>query len=359
VNSREDRAYDRYEFDAFSVRGEWQWRDKRRARAIRMSGMRARHPVVVVLCIFCLFGAFPSVGSSAAAAEPVSMNPPGRLVDLGGRSLHIDCSGPRAAGPTIVFESGLGEGFYVWALVRAEIQKERRACAYDRAGIGFSDPTPHPRTVDALNADLHELLVRSGETGPFVLVGHSLGGLLANRYARRYANEVAGLVLVDSAHEDGGKNVPKELLDLSAAGLAKRSKQLETWRETGRYEEMTFHDNVPASLLPTLQKRSATRAWWEARFAENTLPDADDGLAPEARRLSIPLVVVTATRWTLPNGFPKDMWEKDVLRRRALQDELATRSRRSRQVLVATSHYVPMEAPKAVADAIREVLVSR
>jgi pimeloyl-ACP methyl ester carboxylesterase len=324
-----------------------------------MNSMPSRLRFVVVLCLFCSFGAFPSVGSFAATAEPVSGNPPGRLVDIGGRSLHLDCSGPRTAGPTIVFESGLGEGFYVWALVRAEVQKEHRACAYDRAGIGFSDPTPQPRTVEALNTDLHELLVRSGETGPFVLVGHSLGGLLASRYAKRYANEVAGLVLVDSAHEDGAKNVPKELLDLSNAGLAKRAKQLETWRETGGYEEMTFHDKVPASLLPTLQKRSATRAWWEARFAENRLPDADDGLAPEARRLSIPLVVITATKWTLPNGFPKDVWEKNLLRLRALQDELATRSRRSHHVLVPTSHYVPMEAPKAVADAIREVLATR
>ena len=134
----------------------------------------------------------------------------GQSVDIGGRSLNIYCSGEGS--PTVVFESGAGAPGYAWSHIQPEIAKLTRACWYDRAGEGWSDPGPFPRTSAAVAQDLHELLRRAGIPPPYVLVGHSIGGLHARVYNGLYPNEVAGMVLVDSAHEEEPKRAPKFML---------------------------------------------------------------------------------------------------------------------------------------------------
>ena len=128
--------------------------------------------------------------------------PQGKLVDLGGYNLHIQCVGPQRAenAPTIVLDSGLVGSVLDWRRVLPEVARFARVCAYDRGGYGWSDPSPRPRTPDGITADLHALLEKSGERPPYILVGHSLGGLNMWAYASRYPGEVAGLVLVDSVH---------------------------------------------------------------------------------------------------------------------------------------------------------------
>jgi pimeloyl-ACP methyl ester carboxylesterase len=131
----------------------------------------------------------------------------GRSVDIGGRSLNIFCSG--AGSPAVVFESpGAGPGL-IWEPIQTEIAKFTKACWYDRAGEGWSDPGPYPRTSAAIASDLHELLKRASVPPPFVLVGASFGGLNARVYNGRYPQEVAGMVLVDSSHEDEPERAPK------------------------------------------------------------------------------------------------------------------------------------------------------
>ena len=118
----------------------------------------------------------------------------GRSVDIGGRSLNIYCSGEGS--PTVILDSGGGNPGYAWAHIQPEIAKFTRACWYDRAGEGWSDPGPFPRTSAAIAKDLHELLQRAGVPPPYVLVGHSFGGLNARVYNGLYPNEVASMVLV-------------------------------------------------------------------------------------------------------------------------------------------------------------------
>jgi len=272
-------------------------------------------------------------------------------VDIAGRRLHLVCTGSGA--PTVVFESGLGEGWYSWALVQESIGTHARACSYDRSGIAFSDPDPSPRTVDRLIEDLHELLVRSGEAGPYVLVGHSLGGLLVRRYAKSYPADVAALVLVDSIHENGKRGTPPELEAIQTRALAARAKQLKAWHQSGHFEPMTFHDRLPKTLAALLGPRSATAAWWDARFAENTLPDAEDDLSPAQHHLDVPLVVITATNWPTPAGFPAGPWKQNTERRLRLQDELATRSDHPTHLFAKTGHHIQLEDPEVV---IGEVL---
>jgi len=126
--------------------------------------------------------------------------PPGRSVDIGGRRIHLHCEGD-APGPTVVIEQGAASPSVVWWPIQAAIAKFARVCTYDRAGYLWSDPAPAGRSLDDRVADLHALLKRAEVPAPYVLVGHSLGGLLLRRFARAYSDLVVGLVLVDSPDE--------------------------------------------------------------------------------------------------------------------------------------------------------------
>jgi pimeloyl-ACP methyl ester carboxylesterase len=129
----------------------------------------------------------------ARAANP----PPGRLVDVGGRRLHLRLAGD-APGPTIVIEQGAGSPSWFWWGVQDELARFAPVVTYDRAGYGWSDPAPGPRSLRQRSDELHELLVRAGVPGPYVLVGHSYGGPLISLFARDYPCDVAGLVFADA-----------------------------------------------------------------------------------------------------------------------------------------------------------------
>jgi pimeloyl-ACP methyl ester carboxylesterase len=124
---------------------------------------------------------------------------PGRLVDIGGRRLQMDCRGSGA--PTVVLESGLDNlGSRCWAAVHDSIARTTRVCAYGRAGVMWSDRAPAPFDARRVAQDLHAVLIARGETAPWVMVGHSLGGPYVMLFTSRYNEEVAGLVFVDASH---------------------------------------------------------------------------------------------------------------------------------------------------------------
>jgi pimeloyl-ACP methyl ester carboxylesterase len=172
--------------------GAWVWRQAR----LTMTG-RSRllvHPVAAVMVLAGLGGLYQAATESPTAATgPV----PGSLVDVGGYRLHLSCTGTGA--PTVVLLNGLGETSPLWARVQPAAAAASRVCAYDRAGQGWSDDSPNPADATTAATDLHKLLTAAGETGPFVLAGHSSGGVHALTYAHLYPSDVAGVVLLDSA----------------------------------------------------------------------------------------------------------------------------------------------------------------
>jgi pimeloyl-ACP methyl ester carboxylesterase len=126
--------------------------------------------------------------------------PPGELVDVSGHSLHLNCVGEGS--PTVILESGSGANSTAWANIQPEAADNTRVCAYDRAGTGWSEPGPGPGDPQQIAGELHTLLGNAGIDGPYILVGHSFGGLYVRMYAYQYPNEVEGMVLVDSSHPE-------------------------------------------------------------------------------------------------------------------------------------------------------------
>jgi len=125
-------------------------------------------------------------------------------VDLGGWRLHLNCTGQVSASqPTVILEAGAGDFSVGWSLVQPEVARFARVCSYDRAGLGWSDLGPRPRTLRQIVWELHTLLEKAGVRPPYVLVGHSYGGILARLYAFTYPSEVGGIVLEESGHESG------------------------------------------------------------------------------------------------------------------------------------------------------------
>ena len=152
-----------------------------------------RHPAVVL--------GLAAVLSAVMLGQETNYSAPGRLIDVGGRNLHINCTG--TGSPTVVLEGGGGAFAIDWALVQPRVAESTRVCSYDRAGLGWSDPGPAYETVEQIVSDLHGLLERAGENRPYVLVGASIGGIYIRAYQRTYPDDVAALVFTNSAGRVG------------------------------------------------------------------------------------------------------------------------------------------------------------
>jgi pimeloyl-ACP methyl ester carboxylesterase len=161
------------------------------------------YPVVFVLGSLAIGGAFETLSEARdSATYPIT----GQAVDVGGRNVHIECAG--TGEPTVVFESGLGEGSPYWGRIAPAVSATARVCVYDRAGRGGSDDAGAPQDGIAVARDLHTLLANAGIAGPVVLVGHSTGGPYVRVFAAQYPDEVAGMVLLDSQPADAFTALP-------------------------------------------------------------------------------------------------------------------------------------------------------
>jgi pimeloyl-ACP methyl ester carboxylesterase len=150
------------------------------------------YPVCGLMLLSALGGGYETYREASATTYPT----PGRLVDVGGHKLHINCTG--TGSPTVVLEPGLGEPSTAMAWIAPDVAETTRVCVYDRAGRGWSESAHAPQDGVQVATDLHTLLDRAGEQGPYVLAGHSAGGLYVLNFARLYADEVAGVILLDS-----------------------------------------------------------------------------------------------------------------------------------------------------------------
>ena len=226
--------------------------------------------------------------------------PPGQLVDVDGYSLHLFCIGENNDGrATVILETGLG-GFATssdWARVQPEIAKTTRVCAYDRAGLGWSDPGPQPRDAQHIAAELHTLLQNSHTPGPYVLVGWSFGGLYTREYVDLYREDVAGLVLLESSSPEQCTSTPAWQAQCASnarnAFIAHVLAPFSVIRIIGLFQ--------PATGLPDPQNRELLAAFsaakdWDAQNAEYQSSSATNNQVLNSKALgAIPLFVLTAT----------------------------------------------------------------
>jgi pimeloyl-ACP methyl ester carboxylesterase len=306
------------------------------------------------------------------------IDPPGKLVDVGGFSLHIHCSGEGS--PSIILDAALGGSSLSWSLVQPELGKLSRACSYDRAGFGWSDAGPMPRTAGRIADELRTLLDRARVPPPFLPVGHSFGGLVALIFAHRFRSETAGLVLVDPAHaEDWVKPAPKEQVKIDRGvrlcrygaitarlGLARvvaalvglgqltlaRGLVIVTSRGAlSRQDEAIL---APIWKLPPEVRPVLSQFWTKPQFFE-ALGSQIGSICISATQVleataggfgDLPLITVSSTN---PGDY-----------RLRQQDAIAKLSTRGRHIMASNSgHWVPLDQPQAVIDAVKEILHSQ
>ena len=296
------------------------------------------------------------------------------MIDVGGFRLHLNCAGQGR--PTVVLDAALGGSSVSWALVQPAIASLTRACSYDRAGFGWSDGATGPRTVGRIVDELRTLLERAGETPPFVLVGHSFGGLAMRVFATRYRADTLGVVLVDPAHpEDWVTPAPKEQVKIDRGvrlcrqgavaarlGVARGVAALVglgalaparaiAWAFAGgglsREDEGIL---APIWLLPREARRPLKHFWTQPKFFDALGSQIESICTSAAETLEagkngygdLPLVTISATD---PGDY-----------RLRQQEALARLSTRGRHVIAPRSgHWIPLEQPEVVISAIREV----
>jgi pimeloyl-ACP methyl ester carboxylesterase len=165
--------------------------------------------LVVILVIVVGLAAGGAVYQAIAGQRDRRRFPPsGQLVDVGGHRLHLNVMAGDKGSPTVILEAGMASISSNWGWVQREVANTTRVVTYDRAGLGWSDPGVKPLDAAKSARELHTLLERAGIAGPYVLAGHSYGGLVVRMFADMYADEVAGLVLVDSSHPDQWLHIP-------------------------------------------------------------------------------------------------------------------------------------------------------
>ena len=273
----------------------------------------------------------------------------GRSIDVGGRSLNIFCSGEGS--PTVILESGYAMPGYSWVHVQREIAKFTRACWYDRAGRGWSDPGPDRFYADSVARDLHKLLRAARVPPPYVLVGHSMGGLYIRVYTGFYPAEVAGLVFVDPTHEDlPHERSPSEFMRRLRLALTG------TFGRMGLFRLMAeFPETPPKGLTGDETACISTLEWRYQNQVANVKGLPVGPSAEQARAAggieSLPLIVLSAE--TTAEGVSADYEQTRI----EILEKLARRSTRGRQVVVPnSSHMIPFDAPDTITGAVREIV---
>ncbi len=307
----------------------------------------------------------------------------GRAVDVGGHSLNIDCSG--SGSPAVILESGGGGyGGYGWRVVQTEVAKFARVCWYDRAGEGWSDPAPTARNSATIVHDLHELLQRAPVAGPYVLVGHSIGGEYIRVFTAKFPSEVAGVVFVDSTHPDQREppmmlspinRMPKfgRRLLCSALPLMERFGVIRiVMRGTPVYVPPQFSSEQSEAALAMRNQRVKafeTEAAQGCAATEGGAIKPDHGSGdPEVDQAARgagtlgdrPLIVLTAGQYWKPDDpvVAKQIADFHENWVHQLQPELARLSTDGKQIIVENSdHGIPEEAPGAVVAAVHEVVM--
>jgi pimeloyl-ACP methyl ester carboxylesterase len=361
-----------------------QMRNVQRTRGWQFYLKRGLLALAIVLVALPLLGL--SYETISAVVDAQRFPPPGKLITVDGHQMHLNCTG--AGGSTVVMDAGLGGWSLDWSMIQPEIAQFTRVCSYDRAGLGWSEAGAGAGDAQHAVADLHSLLAISGEQGPFVLVGHSNGGLRAALYAHAYPQEVAGIVLVDPTPRASDA---ERVAFLSATEQAEYLTLLQAMKpepETGGFDffelmrtlrpfgvprlltdsllEGSQYPYVSAALQPAFRFGMNGRARLATTIAETEQRQANvDRVRAIPSLGSLPLAVLASTKITtfyrdpLPAELPprlleliqKTVWEAEIDMSRLSSNSTIAPVERS-------GHYIQFDRPDAVIDAVQHMVES-
>ena len=284
------------------------------------------------------------------------LNPaPGQLVDVGGYHMHLYCTGKGS--PSVVLDSGLGDNLLVWRKTQPQIASFAYVCSYDRAGLGWSDPSPQPRNSTVMAQELHTLLHKAGVPGPYVLVGHSLGGYNVRMYASLYPTDVLGVVLVDSAHPDFNNRFSAKFRQF-ATDSSRKLDRIGDMIPFGIPRLMGWCGEYPPEFRTTARAVGCRVSPFHETHEESAhfLEDGEQVRAAGSLG-NRPLVVVSRDPEKLWTELPTDV-EKDFNQaNEAMQEELARLSSASSRVIAKGSgHYIQIQRPDVVTEAVHNVV---
>ncbi|MGK2947400.1 MAG: alpha/beta fold hydrolase [Acidimicrobiales bacterium] len=333
----------------------WLWPPAALVLAVWMAVQSRRHlrsrartlvlyPVFAALALASIGGAYETYRETA---DTVAAAMPGRLVDVGGHRLHIDCTG--SGSPTVVLEAGMGEVSPMMAAwIAPNVAGTTRVCVYDRAGRGWSDSADRPQDGEEVATDLHTLLANASEPGPFVVAGHSAGGIYTLNFARLFPTDVAGVVLLDSMHPDQYELLPSwpgfyEMYRRASAVMPSLSRF-----GVSRLINDAQYGDLPATQRDQERELLSTPA--HNRSVRDEFNQIRTALSQAAQLNSLgdlPLAVVTAERDAEPEWF-------------TMQSDLATLSTNSAHTTLSDANHQMVVADEDTAhqasDAILDVV---
>ena len=326
--------------------------------------MGARNKIarmVLVLLVLLVAGMLLSSGYQAfATGRDLEKYPaPGQLIDVGGYRLHIYCVGEGS--PTVVMEAGMSGWSTDWLLVQPEVAEVTRACAYDRAGYGWSDEGPRPQDSQQVATALNRLLAEAGIEGEIILVGHSLGGVFAQYYAREYPEQVVGLVLVDSVHPRQSQIMPEAVRDKYEGNLERLTAFTRVFAPTGllRLAGQTVSpiaDKLPDEYQDMVRALGYQSKAYRALDAEMAAFRQSQAQVQEAGPLPKHILLATIRATVVENyppGFSADtvkpIWDE-------MQADLSDSATLPPVVATHSGHYVHVDEPDLVTQTILDVV---
>jgi pimeloyl-ACP methyl ester carboxylesterase len=313
--------------------------------------------VALVLSLAIIGAIYQYVASSR---DLRTYSPPGVFVQVNGYKMHIYCAGGiNGAGPTVILESGLNDGWLSWYKVQPAIARFASVCSYDRAGVGWSDAQPDQPDSQNIALRLHSLLHNAGIKPPYILVGHSIAGIHVRVYQKMYPNDVAGIVLVDPSHPDEMNRLPSQF----RKGRGQRRLKFELLelampfgipRFTGRCGE------GPAEIRNLLRTAQCRTRWMETQEAEF---DAFDKSADEGRATgsfgAMPLVVLSHDPKIggRPGALAANVAEQAEVAWGQMQEELSHLSTSGNRIVAeGSAHYIQFDRPDLVIDAVHQAV---
>ena len=324
----------------------------------------------------------PTMAGGRPAENADGFPPTGRLVDIGGYKLHINVTGEGK--PTVVLIAGAGDFSFDWSLVQPGVARFARVASYDRAGMAWSDLGPTPPTMQQDAYELHLLLNKAKLPGPYVLVGHSIGGLIARVFTSLYPDEVAGMVLVDATHEDTTLNYQGKLVRIRSTAQARAVPPVQSMKtsppkpptdDDKKQAEFNLQMFGPPKIEPPFDRLPADvqkmRLWM---LAHPKLSASSDDYWPEELQAMYsaraatptplgdkPLVVLVASGKgePAPPDMPAEEWKRLNDEKKEQKVGMANLSRNHELIFASQSgHHIQLDEPDLVVSAIERVVKS-